>query len=191
MAEYYPSMSPPRYATAAIVLHWLIAALVIALIALGWWMQEIAKQPPGPRADMYNLHKSIGLLAGVFIAAMLAWRATHRPPELPPMPRWQAQLAHVLHIVLYLLLVTVAVTGYLGSAYSGYAVRFFGATLPAWTGKYNALKELMSVAHFWSSWALTAAILVHVGAAVKHTFVDRDALLRRMGWPATSALREE
>jgi cytochrome b561 len=191
MAEYYPCMSPPRYATPAIVLHWLIAALVIALIALGWWMQEIPKQPPGPRADMYNLHKSIGLLAGVLIAAMLAWRATHRPPELPPMPRWQARLAHVLHVVLYLLLATVAVTGYLGSAYSGYPVKFFGATLPAWAGKDNALKELMSAAHLWGSWALTAVILVHVGAVAKHTFVDRDALLRRMGWPATSALREE
>ena len=175
-------MSPPRYATPAIVLHWLIAALVIALIALGWWMQEIPKQPPGPRADMYNLHKSIGLLAGVFIAAMLAWRATHRPPELPPMPRWQAQLAHVLHVVLYLLLATVAVTGYLGSAFSGYPVKFFGWTLPAWAGKNPEIKDWMSAAHLVLAWTLAVAFVLHMAGVVKHTWVNRDGLLRRMSW---------
>jgi len=53
--------SSDRYTRTAIVLHWLIAAIVIAEFAWGWWMQEIPKQPPGFRADAFNLHKSIGL----------------------------------------------------------------------------------------------------------------------------------
>jgi cytochrome b561 len=187
-----------RYPTTAIVLHWTIAALVFALVVLGWWMQEIPKQPPGPRADAFNLHKSFGLAALAFIAALIAWRLSHSPPPLPPMPPWQARLAKAMHLGLYVLIVAVAVSGYLGSAYSGYPVKFFGMTLPAWAASSADLKELMGSVHYWGSWLLTVAVLVHVGAVVKHTFVNRDALLRRMGWgagrgapSATSALREE
>jgi cytochrome b561 len=180
---------PRRYPRLAVALHWAVAALVIALVVLGWWMQEIPKQPAGPRADAFNLHKSLGLVALAAIAAMTAWRATHTPPEMPPMPRWQARSAHALHIALYVLLLTTAIGGYLGSAFSGYPVKLFGATLPAWAGKHNGMKELMSLVHFWSSWILTAVVLVHVGAVAKHMLVDRDALLRRMGWGATSGIR--
>jgi cytochrome b561 len=180
-----------RYSTPAVVLHWTIAALVIALIALGWWMQEIPKQPPGPRADAYNVHKSFGLVALALVLALLAWRSIRKPPPLPPMPRWQARLAKAMHGLLYLLLVVVVASGYLGSAYSGYPVKLFGLTLPAWAPRHDDLKELMSTLHFWGSWLLTAALLVHAGAVLKHTFVNRDALLRRMGWGgAISAPRE-
>jgi cytochrome b561 len=175
-------MSSNRYASTAIVLHWSIAALVIALIVLGWWMQEIPKQPPGPRADAYNLHKSFGLVALALVAALLAWRSTHSPPPLPPMPRWQARLARGMHLLLYLALLVVAVSGYLGSAYSGYPVKLFGLTLPPWAGRHDDVKELMSSAHLWGSWLLTAAVLIHAGAVLRHTFVNRDSLLRRMGW---------
>src|ERR1700681_3287671 len=85
------SDASPRYPTAVIVMHWAIAAAVVALIVLGWWMQTIPKQPVGPRADAYNLHKSIGLAALLLMAVRLAWRASHRPPELPPLPLWQAR----------------------------------------------------------------------------------------------------
>jgi cytochrome b561 len=182
---------PQRYPRLAILLHWSVAALVISLVALGWWMQEIPKQPPGARAAAFNFHKSLGLAALGVITLLTAWRATHKPPQLPPMPRWQARSAHALHIALYVLLVVTAVSGYLGSAYSGYPVKFFGVTLPAWAGKHGEMKELMSLVHFWSSWVLTAAVLVHVGAVLKHVLVGRDALLRRMAWRATSSLRGE
>jgi cytochrome b len=83
----------PRYPTAVIVMHWAIAAAVVGLVALGWWMQAIPKQPVGFRADADNLHKSLGLAALLLMAVRLAWRASHRPPELPPLPAWQARAA--------------------------------------------------------------------------------------------------
>jgi cytochrome b561 len=169
-----------RYPAVAVVLHWTVALSVIALVVLGWWMQEIPKQPPGPRADAFNLHKSIGLISLAAIAAMIAWRATHRAPALPPMPRWEARVATAMHFALYLLVAAVALSGYLGSAYSGYPVKFFGMTLPAWAAKNIELKELMSTVHYWGSWILTAAALVHIGAVVRHTLVNRDRLLSRM-----------
>ena len=70
-----------RYTRTAIVLHWLIAAIVMAQIALGWWMQEIPKDPAGPRVNAYNLHKSIGLTVMALMLVRLAWRATHAPPR--------------------------------------------------------------------------------------------------------------
>ena len=191
-------MKNERYSTPAILLHWAIAALIFALVVLGWWMQDLPKQPPGLRADMFNLHKSFGLVALAFIIAMIAWRFSHTPPPLPPMPPWQARLAKAMHLVLYVLIVAVAVSGYLGSVYSGFPVKFFGVRLPAWAASNPDLKELMSQIHYWGSWLLTAAVLLHIGAVVRHTFVNRDALLRRMGWGAgpidagaTSALPEE
>src|SRR5215471_17843504 len=102
-----------RYPLAVIVLHWIVALAVIALVLLGWWMQTIAKIPVGPRADAYNLHKSIGLTVLLLMALRLAWRASHRPPELPPLPRWQAWAAHAVHISLYALMFVAAFSGYL------------------------------------------------------------------------------
>ena len=125
-------MPSERYTTIAIILHWLIALLVVVQFGLGWGMQEIAKKPPGPRAEAFNLHKSLGLTIFALMALRVSWRLRHPPPALPPMPRWQARLAKSTHVLLYAALVAMPVVGYLGSVYSGYPVKFFGIALPAW-----------------------------------------------------------
>jgi len=169
-----------RYTTVAVVLHWLVAALVIAQFALGWIMQEIPKNPAGPRAATFNFHKSMGLLILAIMLVRLAWRLGHRPPALPSMPRWQVGLAHGTHALLYVLLLGMAVTGYLGSAYSGFPVKFFGVTLPSWAAKNAAMKDLMGTAHLALGWTLAFAFALHIAGVVKHTFMDHDGLLRRM-----------
>jgi cytochrome b561 len=172
--------SADRYTTVAIVLHWLIAAIVLGQFALGWWMQEIPKQPPGPRAEAFNLHKSIGLVVFALMLVRMGWRLGHPPPPLPAMPPWQARLAHATHILLYAVLIALPVAGYLGSVYSGYPVKFFGMALPVWGAKNAELKELMSAAHLWLGWTLALAFALHMAGVAKHTFVNRDGLLRRM-----------
>jgi len=175
---------PPsdRYTRTAIVLHWLIAAIVIGQFAWGWWMQEIPKQPPGLRADAFNFHKSIGLTIFLLMVVRLGWRLRHPPPPLPPMPAWQAWLARANHRVLYAALLIMPLAGYLGSAWSGYPVKYFGLVLPAWASKEPALKDLCSAVHLVTSWVLLAAVALHVAAAAKHALVDRDGLLARMGF---------
>lgn len=177
------SDEPARYTPTAIALHWIIAFAVIAQITLGWGMQEVLRGPISSRANAFNLHKSIGLTILVLMAIRLAWRATHRPPALPPMPAWQARAAHINHWLLYACLLVQPLSGYIGSAASGYPVRYFGMLLPAWTAKNVALKELLSVVHLVNSWILLSAVALHVGAALKHHFIDRDGMLRRM-WVA-------
>lgn len=173
-----------RYTRTAIVLHWLIALLVIGLIALGWWMQQIAKTPVGPRADAYNLHKSIGMAVLLLMLGRVLWRQAHPPPVLPPMPRWQMRAARVVHGLLYVCLFVQPLSGYLGSAYSGYAVKFFGMTLPAWTAKDTAIKDAMSVVHLVNSWTLLAVLLLHLAGSFKHAVLDRDGSFRRIWFAA-------
>ena len=175
-----PTASTARYTTTAIALHWVIAIAVIGQFVLGWWMQEIPKDPVGPRVNAFNLHKSIGMTVLMLMVIRLAWRATHRPPALPPMPAWQARAAHFNHWLLYACLLVQPLSGYVGSVVSGFPVRYFGVLLPAWAAKNVALKDVLSDVHLVSSWILLAAIALHISAALKHQLIDRDGLLRRM-----------
>jgi cytochrome b561 len=177
-------MDAPRYHPVSIALHWLIVLLVLAQLALGWWMIDIPKSPPGPRAWWFNLHKSIGLTIGVLMLARLGWRLTHAAPPLPhSMPRWQRNAAHTSHFLLYACLILQPLWGYLGSTFTKYPIKYFGVTLPHWGWDSPALKDLFSALHLGTAWLLMAVLAVHIGAALKHLLVDRDGVFQRM-WPA-------
>ena len=170
-----------RYTGVAIALHWLVAAMVFAQIAWGWWMQTIPKQPVGPRVDAFNLHKSVGLTLLALMLIRLAWRLAHPAPELPPLPAWQKRLAGFTHVLLYALLIGQPLLGYLGSVWSGYPVKYFGITLPAWGARDEALKNLCSLLHLWNSVILLGFIALHVTGALDHALIRRNGLLARMG----------
>ncbi len=174
---------PPseRYTRTAIALHWVIALAVIAQFTWGWWMQGIPKQPPGIRADAFNLHKSVGLTILALMVLRLAWRRYHPAPALPAMPPWQRRAAHINHGVLYLALFVQPLAGYLGSVFSGYPVKLFGMALPMWGWKDVFLKDFFGTVHLVNSWVLAGAVALHVAAALKHALVDRDRTLARMG----------
>ncbi len=176
-----------RYTRTAVVLHWLVAVVVIGQFAWGWWMQDIPKQPPGVRADAYNLHKSVGLVIFSLMLVRLGWRIAHPAPALPAMPAWEARLARATHVLLYVALFAMPVAGYLGSVFSGYPVKWFGQTLPAWGWADPSIKDLMSTIHLTTSWVLLAAAVLHVAGAVKHAFA-RDGVLARMTFGGASGV---
>ena len=177
-----------RYTRTAVVLHWLVAAVVFGQFAFGWLMQQIPKSPPGMRADAFNVHKSIGLCLLALMLFRLGWRIAHPAPPLPAMPRWQARAAKVNHAALYAALIVMPLAGYLGSVWSGYPVKWFGITLPAWGASVPWLKSLMSNVHLATSFVLLALVVVHVGAALWHA-TRRDGVLARMTWSSTRAPR--
>ena len=169
-----------RYTATAVVLHWVIAALLIAEFAHGWWMQGIPKEPPGIRADAFNMHKSFGLVLLALALLRLGWRLAHRPPPFPPMPRWQAIAARANHVLLYAMMLAMPLSGYFGSVFSGYPIKWFGMALPAWSGGDPVLKESMSAVHLATSWILLVSLCLHVTGTVKHALAG-DAVMARMG----------
>jgi cytochrome b561 len=176
-----------RYTRVAVTLHWLIAALVVAQLILGWSMIDIPKQPVGVRAFWFNLHKSIGMTIAWLVLVRIAWRFRHPAPPLPAsVPGWQRRAAAVSHALLYACLLGMPLVGFLGSTYSGYPIRYFGITLPTWGYKSEPLKDFFSAVHLGFAWVFMTLIAVHAGAALKHLLIDRDAVFGRM-WPQTES----
>jgi cytochrome b561 len=169
-----------RYTRLAITLHWLIAVGVLAQIAFGWWMLDIPKQPVGVRAYWFNVHKSIGISLGLLIILRIVWRLTHGAPRLPAhMPDWQKLAAKLSHFLLYACMIIMPLSGYLGSSFTKYPIKYWGYALPRWGWESEALKDLCSQVHHITVILFMALIAIHLLAAIKH-MLSRDGVIQRM-----------
>lgn len=168
-----------RFGTISIVNHWVIAGLVIIMLALGLYMDDL---PRGPRQfQIVQIHKSIGALVLILALWRVAWRLIFRfPDEVATMPRWQEIAAKAAHVTLLALIIAMPFTGYISSATGGNAVTFFGLfSLPA-LPESKFVSGLMAGAHGLLANLLMIVLVLHIAAAVKHHFIDRDATLTRM-----------
>jgi cytochrome b561 len=169
-----------RYTHIAIALHWLLAIGLIYQLGLGLWMEDIPKTPPGLRAEWFNWHKSIGIVLGLSIVLRSMWRLTHRPPPLPDsMPTWQAWAANTSHTLLYVCMVAMPLSGFLGSSFTAYPIKFFGTPLPRLWEASADLKEIFGALHTVCGYVFMAAIAVHILAALVH-IIRRDSIVKRM-----------
>jgi cytochrome b561 len=173
--------SAQHYAATAIALHWIVGLAVIGMIGLGIWMINLPKGVGPFRAEMYNLHKSIGMTLGLLVFARVAWRLAHPVPPLPAtLPRWQVIASDFTHHALYLCIVVQPVTGFLGSLSSPYPVKYFGWTLPFGSWDIPAAKELLGTVHLANATLLSVLILAHLAAVLHHLLVRRDGVFQRM-----------
>ncbi len=170
-------MSPPRYSTPAIVLHWLSAVLVIGMIGWGMWMADLPKG--AERSWAFGIHKSFGLLAIALIATRVVWRLGHRPPENPALHGIERTIATAAHHVLYVLLVLVPAAGLTSVSFTKYPLKFFGIPVPKPGYPDEALNAFFSGAHTALAWTLAALIVLHVAAAIRH-WLRRDGTMERM-----------
>jgi len=171
--------TPVRYGSVAQTLHWVIVGLLIVQFTLG----KIAADLPNGFDKLVLLarHKSFGITILSLALLRLAWRLLDRPPPLPPMPGWQATAARISHFSLYTLLFAMPLTGWTMSSASNYPVSWFGLVqLPDLVAPDPALKEGLNEIHVTLSNVLLALASLHVAAALKHQFLDRDGLLYRM-----------
>ena len=174
---------PVQYDRMMVVLHWLLALGLVYQLGLGLWMDDLPKEPVGYRAQWFNLHKSIGICLGLFILWRLGWRITHSvPAPVNPAPSWQHKTSTLTHWGMYVCMLLLPVTGFAGSNFSAYPVKFFGIELPKLFDPDPALKSLMSDSHEWFASVFMTLVLLHFLAALWHTWVKRDGLLRRMAW---------
>lgn len=169
-----------RYTKVAIALHWLVAAAIFGTFALGITMHEMALSPLKLR--LYSYHKWIGVTIFLLVLLRLAWRLAHRPPPPPPtMPAWQHRAAQVAHFLLYLLTLMIPLSGWLMSSASGFQVIYLGVVpLPDLLTKNKELAEQLVVVHQGLNLAMALLLVLHVAAALKHHFFDRDDVLARM-----------
>ena len=174
------------YGWLAIGLHWLTAILVFGLFALGLWMVELDYYH-GWYNEAPHYHKSVGLmLAGIFVVRLISKLMQTRPRGLGK--PWEQRIAHLVHIVLYLGLLSLFLTGYLISTADGRGIDIFNwATLPALGELFDNQEDIAGTIHEWLAYGLMALVAVHVAGALKHHFVNKDASLKRMLKPLTQA----
>ena len=168
-----------RYTGVAMAFHWLLAAAIVGSFCVGLYMTSLPFSPA--RLKLYNWHKWAGVTILALSAARLLWRLTHRPPADLPMPRWQAAAAHGAHLALYALFFAVPLLGWAYSSAAGFPIVLFGVLpLPDFVAPNRELSVLIKPFHAWAAYALAAVVVLHVAGALKHHFIDRDGLLRRM-----------
>lgn len=166
-------------------LHWIMALLIFALLGLGLYMTSL---PDGdPKWVWYDLHKSIGVTVFALLLVRVAWRRLSPPPALPAtLKPHEHVLAHGGHALIYVAVFVLPVTGYLDSAWGGFHISFFNwFDIPLAFGKDKAKFEITVAVHRWTAYGLIALLVAHVGAALKHHFIDGDNVLRRMGFDAS------
>lgn len=168
------------YTRTAIVLHWLMAVMILVTLPMGMFMHELDLSPFKLR--LYAWHKWIGVTVFGLALLRLLWRATHAVPPSPAgMPAWQRRIAQGLHGLLYLLLILIPLSGWLMSSAKGFQTVYLGVwPIPDLLGKSEGLGEVLVEVHEALNNSLLFLLLIHVAAALKHHYLDRDDVLRRM-----------
>ena len=168
------------YTGTAIAVHWLIAVALAGAFALGLYMHELPLSPQ--KLKLYSWHKWAGVTIFLFVTLRLAWRLGHRPPALPiAMPAWQRQAAAATHVLLYVLMFAVPLSGWLMSSAKGFQTVWFGVLpLPDLLEKNKELGDLLQQIQMLLNFSMAGLVAAHLGAAIKHHFVDRDDVLARM-----------
>jgi cytochrome b561 len=183
-------MAVPRYTRIAMLLHWLVAALIIVNVALAYSADEVPDAYVRPVVD---LHKSIGLTVLGLVLLRVLWRLAHPPPAMPrSYKRSERFAAHAAHLGLYALIAAVPLSGYMhDSAWKGaptHPLRLYGlvdfprigviASLPP-EQKEQFHSEMFDV-HVWLAYVLYGLFALHVLGALKHQFLDGEPELERM-----------
>jgi cytochrome b561 len=175
-----------RYTRTAKSLHWLMALLFFGLLALGFYMSDLPLSPE--KLQLYAWHKWAGVSAFLLALIRLLWRVAHRPPALPAsMPKPMQLAAQAGHALLYGLMFIIPLSGWLMSSAKGFQTVWFGILpIPDLLEKNKALGDLLQSAHISLNLLFIAILVGHIGAALKHHFIDKDDILSRM-LPSQSA----
>jgi cytochrome b561 len=176
--------SADHYGLVSRFLHWVMAVLILAMIGIGAYMTDLAKEEP-LRAQLYSMHKAVGVtLLGLAMIRIL-WVLVSRPPVMPAaLQRWEVVLSKSTVGLLYLLMLATPIAGYLMSNTGGKPISYFGLfELPALMGENHDLHEVLEEVHGFLAFTILALAGLHVAGALKHRFLDKDPeadVLKRM-----------
>jgi len=167
-----------RYSAVARALHWIIALLIIANLILGFAHDALPSD-----WKVMPVHKSVGLTVLALTLVRIGWRLTHAVPPLPAeMPGWEKAAAHATHLSFYVLMLVLPLTGWIMSSAGDRPLNwFFLFDVPKFAvTKTDALVGISRASHGPLGFIWAALILIHIAAALRHHFVLKDGVLRRM-----------
>lgn len=182
------SLGAARYSPVAAILHWTIAALIVGQIFGGMYMHGLPNSSP-VKFDLYQLHKSFGLTILALSLVRLGWRFTHKAPPLPAaMPGWQKLAARATHWAFYALMILTPLAGWaiVSVSPTDIPTKWFGLIpvphLPFFGGVADreAVEHMMEERHELLAQLILLLLVVHVAAALKHAFVDKDGVFQSM-----------
>ena len=166
----------------AILLHWIGAALILILLIHGWWMTHLAPRPE--RAVNYAWHAAIGYDFLALLVARLLWRWLNPVPALPDdLKPWERYAARAGHVGLYLLMFAATLSGWAlaGTGRRNFQQDVFGLNVPLiYTSKDASAHELLEGTHMVFSYLVAALVVVHIAGALRHHFLKRNMVMRRM-----------
>ena len=182
------------YGLVAIVFHWTIAMLFVGQVALGIFMTGLADDEPA-KFGLYQWHKSFGLVILLLALVRLAWRLIDRVPDLPAgMPAWEQRAARLAHVFPYAAIVLVPVTGWAFVSSSPLGIPTFAFHLivvpPLPVPVSEAAETVLQRVHTSLALLSAAVAVLHTGAALRHHFVLKDTVFRRMIVPARQRRRD-
>lgn len=168
------------YGLIAQALHWIVVVGILLQFIWAWRIEET--ESIRQQFALVNQHKSIGVTVLLLVLVRMGWRLCNRVPPWPEsMKLWERIAAGLVHWGLYGLMLMIPISGWAYSAAAGYGPEWFGwLELPAIFPVSESLERSMQQVHTWSGRLLLALVLVHVLAALRHQFVLKDGLLRRM-----------
>ncbi len=171
------------YGTVARILHWLTVVLVSVTIPVGFLMTSDI-QDRSLQDVLFIFHKGIGPVIFLVVSVRIVWRMLHGAPAMPSdLPGYQRIVSQIVHFGLYAGLLTMAVTGYVRVITGGFPIELLNAIgVPPLLPKNEGVAEIAKVIHRSAGLVLLGLIVLHVGAALYHRFIMRDAIMARM-WP--------
>jgi len=157
-----------------------MAILFFGLLALGFYMSDLPLSPE--KLQYYSWHKWVGVTTFLLVWLRLFWRVTHRPPALPAsQPKLMQRAANAGHFLLYGLMIIIPLSGWLMSSAKGIQTVWFGVLpIPDLLSKNKEVGNLLKSIHENLNFLFVAVIAGHIGAALKHHFIDKDDILIRM-----------
>lgn len=169
-----------RYSTLSIALHWMIALLILAAFALGFYMTDL--QFSLTKLKLFSWHKWLGVTVLALVAIRLLNRLFQTPPAYPAsMKKWERITANSVHLALYFFMFAVPLSGYFYTYAAGFPVVYLGLVeLPAPIAPDPILKVQLKTLHEMLTTGMLMLISLHIAAALKHHFIDKDQISQRM-----------
>lgn len=170
--------SDKRFGLVSILLHWGMTLLIIGLLGLGLYMVSLPISLE--KLKLYGWHKEYGFLVLALVLFRLIWRVTNITPHLA-LPFLEMLAARSMHWAFYGFMFAMPISGWLITSAAGLPASFFGLyTFPNLISPDEGHRKLFQLVHEWLGYGLIAAIVLHASAALKHHYINKDDILRRM-----------